>query len=94
MGKYPFCIIEWVDHCTSEETSAWKNLERLREELTPCTVRSAGWVLKETKDYLVLVSHIGINDERVWDQESQGEICILKGCIIKRIRLTKYDQKE
>lgn len=72
----PLTFIEWVDHCTSGEIN-WQSIEALRE-LQPLLVWSAGWLIKETRQYIVLASTIGAN------QAAFGEIVILKNCITKR----------
>ena len=51
------------------------------EDLTPSTIESVGWVVKETKQSVTLVAHLTDSDN------ASGELCILKNVIIKRKNL-------
>ena len=67
--------VEWVD-AVSIGTGGWVKLRDV-EKLTPDLVRSVGWVVEETQEYLTMISHNG-------DNEVAGEFCIPKTCIRKR----------
>ena len=67
--------VEWLD-AVSIGTGGWVKLRDV-EKLTPDLVRSVGWVVEETRDYLTMISHNG-------DNEVAGEFCIPKACIRKR----------
>ena len=67
--------IEWLD-AVSNEGGGWNKL-RDTENLTPDLVRSVGRVVKETKDYVTIISHNG-------DDDVGGDFCIPKACIKKR----------
>ena len=70
-------LIEWLDHC-SLDGGHWQTVESA-ETLTPVIVQSIGWLLKETKETIVLVPHLSQGQGQVF-----GEVCILKRVIIKR----------
>lgn len=72
----PLTFVEWVDHCASGDNS-WQSIDELRQ-MTPLLVWSSGWLIEETKLYLVLASSIGQNGAAC------GDILILKNCIMKR----------
>ena len=75
-GKGPIRI-EWLDHCSLQ--GGWKHASDA-DKLTPATVLTVGWVVKETKKYITVAS--------IWSEDYmvQGEICIMKNCIVKRTK--------
>jgi hypothetical protein len=72
--------IKWLDH-TAWETAIWNDINKL-EELEPVLVYSIGWVIKETPEYIIIVSTIQPDNDIV-----HSEFLILKGAIIERIKL-------
>ena len=72
-------LVEWKDHCHFSK-SHWRQRDEI-EELTPMTFFTAGVLLKETKDYIIVVSS--------WDKDEDAygsEMLILKGDIVKRTK--------
>ncbi len=67
--------IEWEDHVSLAE-SGWKD-KRDAHELSPEICKSVGFVLRETSKHVVLVSSVS-------GHQIDGEVCILKNCIIAR----------
>ncbi len=70
--------IEWFDH-TSHSTVGWKSKEDIND-LDVALCKSVGFVLKENKKSVTLVSSLA-------DDDMDGEICIIKSCIKTRERL-------
>ena len=71
--------ITWLDHCGWADTR-WHNIED-SAALKPVTVKTVGYVIKETKKYIVVASVISEAEH------TNGEMCIIKGCITKRKKL-------
>lgn len=69
-------LIEWMDSASAAGGQTWKDSEDL-QELKPHRIRSAGWVLREDKESLVLVGHIA-------EFQCSGDLCIPKSAIVKR----------
>ena len=67
--------LEWVDSVSAPD-GGWQDPKEVKK-LTPDTVRSVGWIISETKDFVTLISHDG-------EHEVSGEFCIPKACIKKR----------
>jgi len=76
--------IVWLDHC-SYSTAQWRELDRI-STLEPVKVNSLGYVVKETKDMIIIASHVYHDDD---DHGGQGEMCIIKKCIVSRVELTE-----
>lgn len=74
----PITVVEWMDSC-SLKGGTWNDTEHV-EELSPHQVRSVGWLLKEDRDVIVLVPHAA-------QHQVSGELCILKGTIVRRWKL-------
>jgi hypothetical protein len=71
-------IIDWDDSCALDG-GIWHDKEAV-EELKSHKCRSIGWVVKENKDCVVLVSSTS-------DHQFSGDICIPKSAIKKRKKL-------
>jgi hypothetical protein len=69
--------IEWLDHLTYESNAAWHSLEDI-EALEPVTCYTVGWVMKETRKYITVVSTLST------DGGAKGEFTIIKGAVVKR----------
>lgn len=70
--------IEWEDHVSLDE-SGWKDssdAHGLRAEVC----KSVGFILRENTKEIVLVASIA-------GHQIDGEVCILKSCIVKREKL-------
>lgn len=76
--SFPLYYVEWWDHC-SHTTSNWRDLEDTTR-LEPILIKSAGWVVKETKKYMLMVSTIAAPIDGV-TQTMCNDILILKGNI-------------
>lgn len=72
-------VITWLDHC-SWEHNEWHELEQTKA-LVPLEVTTVGWVVAETKHHLVIAATVTENSH------TNGEMCIIKGCITKRTYL-------
>jgi hypothetical protein len=71
-------IVEWVDHA-SLAGNHWQTIETVAT-LTPEHVTSIGWVLKEEKEFIVLMPHHT-------REMGFGDVAILKRAITKRKRI-------
>ena len=70
-------LVQWKDHCNYAR-SQWRSLEEI-ELLTPLELFTSGVVVKETKDYILIVSS--------WGEDTYGgEMLILKADIVKRTK--------
>lgn len=86
--KYPFCILKWIDHCGGD--NSWTSLSDVTDA-KPVVIVSAGWVVKETSTYLVILPHGGIDvSTSEIAHNCRGHICIIKNCIIERETLPKF----
>lgn len=75
-GNLRIYRIDWLDH-SGFTRGSWHDTEDTME-LDPIFVTSIGYLLKETKEYIILASSITNADH------TAGESCILKSCIKKR----------
>lgn len=76
-------VIEWEDHCAFSYRD-WRSVERI-SQMTPTVITSAGWLVKETRDHLILVAHF---DRTAADGGSgAGDQLILKKVIKRRWKL-------
>lgn len=73
-------LIEWVD---SSGGSGWIPVDEIEEE--PIIIRSVGWVLRETKDIIVIAAHHGQRNGRTTPEQVHSEMKIPK-VAIKRVR--------
>lgn len=74
-----FEIIEWLDHCSYSD-SKWHTEEEIKE-LEPINFLTLGFVVKETKDAIRIVSTGGRNGQM------SGDFLILKKAIVRRKKL-------
>lgn len=72
--------ITWYDHC-SYNNSQWRDLPT-QQELEPMEIYSFGFVIKETKKFLIIVPHFSSSGN------SFGEMLILKSCIKERKKVS------
>ena len=70
----PPVLIEWVD--ISSFDGSWMEMSDARQ-YKPLTVKTCGWVVVETSEYITLVS--SVSD----DEETTGSVnSIPKGCVV------------
>lgn len=67
--------IEWLDSSGMHE-GIWHMLDDIKK-CKPIKMRSVGWVLRETKSHVVLVSHLA-------PSQGRGDMAIPKATITKR----------
>lgn len=72
--------VKWKDHWGPSHTK-WITYDN-KFEPEPMTVESVGWVLYDNKDILTLVPHKYYQDDDAG--AGQGEINILKSCIVSK----------
>jgi len=84
--------LEWQDAfgnhswMTEDDVEDWSKGESI--------IKEVGWVYKEDKKSIVLVSRISIPSSERWDSFQYGQVQkIPKTWIKKRINLTKYVEK-
>lgn len=80
----PLLLIIWEDH-SGFSRSKWRAVSEI-VELRPELVCSIGWLLREDDKSVVLASH-GYGDEFC------GEMCIVKGAILKRWMIADPSKK-
>lgn len=76
--------VEWLDHA-GQASNRWEYESDLGT-LQPGLVRSVGWVIREDRQALVIVSNHAEHSED-YEPELQGVHCILKSCITRRVTL-------
>ena len=74
--------VEWLDYC-SMAGSTWNSMEDVKR-LAIIHMESVGYVISDTKDELVLASHISKDLENC-----SGDMCIMKKAITKMKVLRK-----
>lgn len=72
-------VVEWLDHC-SMFGRKWESLSDALE-LEPALVQSIGWVVKETREFIILIPSL------CEETEIYGELLILKACIKRRLKV-------
>lgn len=78
MNPEDLVLITWIDAAT--EGHGWRPLDRIKSQMPP-TVLSVGWIVKETSEYVTIISSYMDNDN------VDGDTVIPVGMIIKRQRL-------
>jgi hypothetical protein len=73
--------IEWWDHTSLKDYNWTTEVEMLK--LSASTIRTIGFVIKETKDFLWICSTLSIEDAGYYN-EGKHVHCIVKSCIKKR----------
>ena len=80
-AKHKIEMIEWADHCSlSNNDRGWRPWSEI-ENMEVVPIFSVGWVVKETDQYVIMVSHLGD------DNDVYGEMLIIKTCITRRLML-------
>lgn len=72
----PHTMIEWED-ASGVASGAWNRMDDIKA-LKTTMIRSIGWIVKETKDEVVLVSSVSSSNL------GHGEMCIPIGCVRRR----------
>jgi hypothetical protein len=65
-------LITWLDHTTFPD-NIWRTKKQMNA-LSPSEMRTVGWLLKETEDYIIVVSTKNCDTYT-------GEFCIVKSTI-------------
>lgn len=68
-------LIEWLDPASAMD-SGWKDIEELKEQARPVMMKSVGWVLDETEEYLLLAAHIG-------SDQCDGDLVVPRSCVVR-----------
>lgn len=77
--------VDWLDHSSFSE-AIWRDGEEYTE-LAPAVCRSVGWLFKDTDTHIILVHNIHDGGED-FEDKYVGDMCIIKGGIIKMRDLT------
>lgn len=76
--------IVWADHVEPVNSgNVWWSPDDLEQVSGPMTVTSIGWVVKETDDWLLIVSQMSADG---WTNQP---LVIIKSCVIARTVLQK-----
>ena len=87
MDKETGLIIEVIQWGDAESIDQWESIKELKAECLP-TIYSVGWILRETKDVVVMCCN--------FDKQNEKASCIMlipKSMIIKRRKLNAKTQK-
>ena len=89
---YDFIFLEWLDATRSSEWMLPEEVDECAKDDQSGLIREGGWLLKETKHYLVIAANIGesLNDRT--DNQFNGVSRIPKTWIRKRITLLTMDE--
>jgi hypothetical protein len=71
-------IVTWNDSCSLR--NGWKDTAEVAA-MSPCSIESIGFVVSDTKSHVTLAS--SLDDQG----HAEGEMCIPKGCIVRKRRL-------
>lgn len=77
MKKRRLLQVTWIDSCSIDGAGTWKDIDRVAG-MAPCRVESVGWVIAEHSDFITLAASVDRDDH------ASGEICIPKGCIVRK----------
>lgn len=75
--KRKLLYVLWEDAC-SMSGGGWHSMEDL-ENMSPLPIHTIGWLVKETKTYLVLASHLDGGGFT-----GSGDLCVPKAWIKKK----------
>mgnify|MGYP003662644038 CR=1 FL=1 len=76
------CVL-WLD--ITSKTEPWICLDEA-VEMRPATMRTVGWIIEDTPDYITIASTIDTTDDLVGDVN-----CIPRGVIVEIRHITKND---
>ena len=77
-------VITWKDHCSLRDCHFRCINDAMA--LEPPVIKSMGFVIKETDEYVVIVAGM---DEAAENREIYGDHLIIKSCIVSRINLVE-----
>lgn len=77
-GAMKLVILKWADPASPGDTG-WHTPQELIRNLTPTIVMSAGWVIHEDENAVILAGSVA--DDGV---QCSGETVIPRGCILAR----------
>lgn len=83
-------LVEWVD---SHSGRGWRDIDRIKETDSLLHARSVGWLLRETKEVILLASHITGEDNGNILLQASGDMCIPK-VAVKKITVLKEPKKK
>lgn len=75
LRMYPIVRLTWNDH-SSYDTNCWREINYIKENLTPTKVETVGFLIKETEDFYLVVSTISTSEN------ATGEFAILKKAVL------------
>jgi len=77
--KYPFVIVDWTDACSR---AGWMNEGEISDFIKDKAfeTKNAGWLVRETKDFLMVAARISFADDMF------GLVEKLPKRMVKRIR--------
>lgn len=85
MAKYELAYVEWIDSHSYRGT--WESIQDIVQHGRPSLVRSVGWIVSETNDWIVLVAHISNEDQPEADPFGFSDLSIPKLSISRLVRL-------
>jgi hypothetical protein len=81
--KLKFETVMWSDHAGGD---GWRVTNEVMC-LEPVKLISAGWIIRETDEFLTLLPHLGLDGGN-----HRGDICLVKSAITHRKRFPKLDR--
>lgn len=78
--KYPLLYVRWLDACSIGK-AGWKTLRKAKKN-KPAVFETVGWLVKEDRHVIKLVSSIEHGGNLV-----DGDVVIPKGWLLKRKKL-------
>ena len=80
--SYPLVLVEWID-AASRGIRRWMTVEDVADfEEYRCV--SVGWLIAESKDYIVVAPHVSPDEDIARLSDVQGEMKIPKAAIKRR----------
>jgi len=81
--QYELAYVEWLD--SHNFTNGWESLAEIAAHACSSIVRSVGWVIAETDDWLLLVAHLSNATRPDSDPFGFSDLSIPKVSIVKRV---------
>ena len=78
--KRKMVFVEWYD--TAGFDNGWHTLGQVQDAAT-LAVYSLGWLVKDEKEYITIVSSMSLQD----NPKCLGDSCIPRGCIKRIVKL-------
>ena len=73
-------LIEWLD---AHAGRGWQTTENIEAAAAPLVCRSVGWLLKDTKECKLIVSHLGGEENAKYFMLGCGDLTIPTCAIVK-----------